>query len=131
MKNKFYLLDTNVVVNLFRGNQQTLDKLNEIEQLNISSIVYGELSYGVENATNKEKHIKQLISFSKSCSIIPVTKSTSKIYGIIKTQLKTKGKPIPENDIWIAAHTIEHNAVLLSDDKHFKLIEGLLTEQII
>ena len=44
---------------------------------------------------------------------MPITKSTSKIYGKIKTQLKVKGKPIPENDIWTAAHSIEHNAVLL------------------
>ncbi len=52
------------------------------------------------------------------------------IYGKIKTQLKIKGKPIPENDIWIAAQAIEYDFVLLSNDKHFKMITGLLTEEI-
>ena len=50
---------------------------------------------------------------------MPITKSTSKIYGKIKTKLKQIGKLIPENDIWIAAHSIEHNAFLLSNDKHY------------
>ena len=130
MEQKIYLLDTNVVVDLFRNKLQTIDRLVKIKQLNISAVVFGELIYGAENSANREKHLKQLSAFSKSCSILPITKATSKIYGKIKTQLKAKGKPIPENDIWIAAHAIEHNSVLLSNDKHLKLIEGLLIEEI-
>ncbi len=126
-----YLLDTNVVIDLLRNKQQPKVKLYKIEQLNISAIVFGELTYGAENAIKSEKHLKQLFTFSQSCSIIPITKSTSKIYGKLKKQLKIKGKPIPENDIWIAAHAIEHNAILLSNDKHLKFVEGLLVEEII
>ena len=84
----------------------------------------------MENATNKEKHLKQLNEFLSLCLIIPVTRKTSKIYGNIKSKLKAAGTPIPENDIWIAAQTIEHEATLLSNDKHFKLIQNLRTENI-
>ncbi len=126
---KKYLLDTNVVIDLFRKNQKTIDKLIKIDKFNILSIVFGELTYGIENSFNKELHLKQLNAFSKTCSILPITESTSKIYGKIKAQLKTKGKPIPENDIWIAAHSIEHNSILLSNDAHLKLVEGLSIEK--
>ncbi len=118
MKNINYLLDTNIVIDLFREKRKTIDKLVKIKQLNISTIVLGELIYGAENSTNREKHLKQISAFSKYCSILPITEFTSKIYGKLKTQLKKKGKPIPENDIWIAAHAIEHNYILLSNDKH-------------
>lgn len=126
-----YLLDTNIVIDLFHNNKQIVTKLRKIKPLYISSIVFGELSYGVEKAMRKEKHLKQLLEFTKLCSVIPITKATSIIYGKLKKQLKIKGKPIPENDIWIAAHAIEYNAILLSNDKHLKFVDGLLVEDII
>ena len=46
-------------------------------------------------------------------------------YGEIKNSLKEKGKPIPENDIWIAAIAKEHNLVLITKDKHFKLVDDI------
>lgn len=131
MKKKTYSLDTNIVIDLFRNKSETIDKLTQVGILNISAIVLGELTYGAENSTNRTKHLKQISEFSKSCVILPITKATSSIYGKIKAQLKTIGKPIPENDIWIAANAIEHNTILLSNDKHLILIKDLLTEKII
>ncbi len=131
MKNTNYLLDTNIVIDIFRKNNKTIDKLIKIKQLNISAVVLGELIYGAENSSNKEKHLSQITEFSKSCSVLPITESTSEMYGKIKSELKKIGKPIPENDIWIAANAIEHGYTLLSNDKHLKLIEGLLIEQTI
>jgi len=48
--------------------------------------------------------------------------------GIVKDQLRKIGKPIPENDIWIAALTLQHNLSLATRDKHFENIEGLVIE---
>jgi tRNA(fMet)-specific endonuclease VapC len=64
--------------------------------------------------------------------VIPILKSsdtTSMLYGEIKTELKKKGKPIPENDIWIAALAKEHDLVLVTRDKHFEEIEDLKVEK--
>ena len=130
MSGNSYLLDTNIVIDFFRNSQKTKDKLKEIDQLSTSAIVLGELIYGAENSSNREKHIKQINDFSRSCFVLPITEETSKIYGKIKTQLKTDGHPIPENDIWIAAHAIESNFILLSNDTHFQLISDLLIEKI-
>ena len=61
----------------------------------------------------------------ETIKIVAVTHETSKIFGKIKNELKLKGKMIPLNDIWIAAHAIETESVLLSFDKHFLNISKL------
>ncbi|TDA70360.1 MAG: type II toxin-antitoxin system VapC family toxin [Clostridia bacterium] len=53
---------------------------------------------------------------------------TAYYYGQVKAQLKVKGHPIPENDIWIAAAALQHGLTLVSRDTHFKPIEGLSLE---
>jgi len=129
MEEKIYLIDTNIIVDLFRNIQKVKKKLLKLNSINISVIVYGELIYGIENSSQKEKHLNELNNFLKSCLIIPITKNTAKTYGKIKTALKKQGTPIPENDIWIAAQAIEQGAVLLSNDKHFDLIKDLQLEK--
>ncbi len=84
-KERIYLLDTNVIIDFFRGNALTKKRILKFQSLNISSFVYGELIYGIENASHKDRHKKQLDNFIKSCLIIPVTKETPKIYGKLKT----------------------------------------------
>jgi tRNA(fMet)-specific endonuclease VapC len=46
-------------------------------------------------------------------------------YGIIKKYLRSKGRPLPENDIWLAALARQHGLVLLTRDRHFQEIERL------
>jgi len=53
---------------------------------------------------------------------------TAREYGQIKNSLRAKGKPIPENDIWIAAIAIQYDLTLVTRDGHFTEIEGLATE---
>ena len=50
-------------------------------------------------------------------------------YGKIKNQLKEKGQPIPENDIWIAAIAQQYDLTLVTDDLHFDTITGLKIEK--
>ena len=44
----------------------------------------------------------------------------------IAASLRAKGRPIPANDIWIAAHALEAGADLVSYDRHFDQIDGLV-----
>ncbi|HES59885.1 MAG: PIN domain-containing protein [Calditrichaceae bacterium] len=57
--------------------------------------------------------------------ILAATNETSEIFGIIKSELKKQGKPIPINDVWIAAHVLETGSVLITYDKHFFQIPGI------
>ena len=118
------LLDTNIIIDWFRGDEKTISFLNNFD-FEIPVIVIGELFYGAENSSKKEKYFEQIKSFIKEVSIINSTNETAKIYASIKSQLKQEGKPIPENDIWIAAIAIENNKSLVTNDQHFTLIKGL------
>ena len=58
-------------------------------------------------------------------TVLPCDRDTARYYGLIKNQLRQQGKPIPENDIWVAATAQQHNLCLISRDKHFTQIEDL------
>jgi tRNA(fMet)-specific endonuclease VapC len=54
--------------------------------------------------------------------------ATALEYGYVKTGLKKRGKPIPENDVWIAACAFQHDLILVTRDGHFEYVEGLRFE---
>lgn len=118
------VLDTNIIIDLFRGDEKTKLFLNDFV-FEIPVFVAGELFYGAENASNREKHLQQVEKFIEGFSIINSTEDTARIYASIKSLLKLQGKPIPENDIWIAAIAIENNKSLVTNDQHFSLIKNL------
>lgn len=120
-----YLLDTNVVIELFKGNKAIADKINNLKQFYISSIVLGELYIGVNRVTNKAKHLKKLQSFLELCTIVSIDNITAKLYGETVAALYAKGNPIPTNDIWIAATAIQHNFILVTNDQHFNYIKAV------
>ncbi len=122
------LLDTNIVIEIFAGNPKLSKRLDLFQELFIPSIVLGELYVGINRVRNRTKHLQILNSFISLVNIIPVDEATSKIYGEIVAALFKKGKPIPSNDVWIAALAIQHQVALLTRDKHFNEIEGLLLE---
>lgn len=126
--NKFFL-DTNIIIDLFAGNKIIADKVNELATFYISSIVLGELYIGVNRVSNKLKHLKILESFLNLCVIVEVDAVTSMHYGEITAALFKKGKPIPTNDIWIAATVKQHNLILITQDKHFHEIESIIVEK--
>lgn len=120
------LLDTNIVIALFAQDQNVIQELNKAEKVFVASIVMGELYYGAYNSNKADENIKHLDSFRDSNSVLRIDALTAKQYGQIKQQLKAKGKPIPENDIWIAALAMQFELTLVSRDKHFTDIDGLL-----
>lgn len=123
-------LDTNIIVELLRGNSRVSSYLAENKNFVISAIVLGELEFGVQNAKQYVKHTKQLKDFMVGVQVISLDQQTAVLYGKIKTELRKLGKPIPDNDIWIAALTMQYNATLLTNDAHFKNIEALDFKQI-
>ncbi len=125
MKN--ILLDTNAYSALRQGDQKIFDVICDAQKIYISSIVMGELYAGFFNGVKTEKNVKQLHCFLEKGSVEPafVTDETAEIYGHLFTVLKKNGTPLPLNDIWIAAQTMELGAVLISYDKHFKNIAGI------
>ena len=119
MKN--ILLDTNAYVNLLAGDQIILEFLSQAENVYMSTIVLGELFSGFRGGTKQQSNIKMLNKFlsKPTINIVNVSRDTAEIFAEVKNYLKTKGKPIPINDVWIAAHAVETSSILISYDKHF------------
>ena len=122
------LLDTNVYVALMRGHPGVAARVRRSEQVLISTIVVGELLFGFHHGSRLEKNLRQLEELLENpyVDLIPVTYTTADRFGRISAALRKKGRPVPTNDIWIAAHTMETGAELLSFDRHFSHIDGLV-----
>jgi tRNA(fMet)-specific endonuclease VapC len=120
-----YLLDTNIVIALFDKDKNVIKHIQKAESIHIPAIVIGELHYGAYNSTKQKENIEKLNQFQQDASILDCDASTGNHYGQIKKELKDKGNPIPENDIWIAALAKQHDLELVSRDKHFEKIDNL------
>lgn len=119
------LLDTNVIIELFKGNSIITESIESLQTVNIPFAVLGELLLGAYRSSNPEKHTKQVNSFLRKCNVLVADDITADNYALIKTSLLNKGNPIPENDIWIAAIAKQYYLTLITNDKHFSVIEGL------
>jgi tRNA(fMet)-specific endonuclease VapC len=119
------LLDTNIVIEVFDGNKSIADKINKLPDFYISSVVLGELYIGINRVVNKAIHLKKLNDFLKLCTVLDADSNTAKHYGEMMAALYKKGKPVPTNDVWIAAVALQHDLTLVTRDKHFQEIEGL------
>lgn len=125
-----YLLDSNIIIDLFRGDKKVVSIVQKIETVYIPVIVIGELFFGANKSNRTTTRITEIEQFEEEVIILDITRSTAQIYGEIKDQLRQKGKPIPENDIWIAAIAKEHQLTLLTKDKHFKFIDQIEIEKL-
>lgn len=131
MEVKKILLDTNAYIDFLRGNRQILEVMSDCESLFMSFFVLGELYCGFKKGSQETKNANQLKSFllKPSVSIAIPTTDTPVIFGEIKKGLRDMGKPIPTNDVWIAAQAKESGAWLVTLDRHFADIPGLLLWQ--
>ncbi|MFW5761645.1 MAG: type II toxin-antitoxin system VapC family toxin [Cyclobacteriaceae bacterium] len=116
---KAYLIDTNIIIDFFAKDISLVDKLTS-ENIKLPAVVVGELFYGAMSSTRKMQRVEQIDRFIDNFEIVSIDEFTSKYYGEIKASLKKAGTPIPENDIWIAALSIQHNLVLATRDNHFQ-----------
>lgn len=123
------VLDTNVYCLCDMGNEAALLLLEESSSFYLPSIVYGELYYGFRHGSRFEKNLKHLEKFilQFGVEVIDVTLEVARKFGDIYTSLRKKGRPIPTNDIWIAACCMEVGGTLLTVDQHFKEVEQIQT----
>ncbi len=91
-------------------------------------IVLGELHYGARKSTRTEENLIRLEAFTESSNVLPRNATTARIYGATRDALRRKSRPIPENDIWIAAIALQNGLILVSRDSHFEHVEGLRLE---
>ena len=120
-------LDTNTYTVFKRGLLPCVELVQCAERLLISSTVIGELLAGFACGTREARNREELSQFLASPLIdhCPCSLATADTYALIYRDLRRKGRPIPTNDIWIAASAVEMGSVLFSFDAHFQQIDGL------
>jgi tRNA(fMet)-specific endonuclease VapC len=123
-----YLLDSNIIIALFAGDTDVLTAANDAEEVFIPSIVIGELYYGAQKSGKRQANIARIDKLVAANVILVCDEETARGYGEIKHQLRVKGQPIPENDIWIAALARQHELTLVTRGKHFAEVESLDVE---
>ena len=121
------LLDTNAYSALMRGHEEVAERVRRAERVVLSAVVAGELLLGFRLGTRLKKNTAELAAFLDNpyVSLVPVTPTTADRFARIAAALRARGRSIPTNDIWIAAHAMETGAELLSFDAHFEAIDGL------
>ena len=123
-----FLLDTNIVSAWLQGDTAIADNIDKATAVYIPIIVIGELYYGASFSAQVQKNTENVKKITSRYQILSIDEETTVMYGKIKASLRKKGKPIPENDIWIAAIAMQFNLSLVTRDKHFTEIKGMLLE---
>ncbi len=121
-------LDTNAYSALGNGKAEVIRVLEMAEEVVVPAVVVGELVFGFLRGNRFRRNEDDLKRFLAQDGVhfTPVTPDIAERYGYVKAALAQKGRPIPENDIWIAATALETGTRLLSYDAHFDEIGGLV-----
>ena len=122
------MLDTSGYAGVKMGNPEIVEYLTRANVIFISPIVLGELMFGFINGDRFKQNMDELDQFLNHEAVeeIQIGKITADRYSRIAAQLKRNGTPIPANDIWIAAQAMEYGAELVTMDRHFEKISGLV-----
>ena len=119
-----YCLDTSAYSCFKRGDPQVVELIDRAEWVGVPATTIGELQCGFLQGARLVKNEAELRQFLHSpvVEVLTIDESVARIYADIVTDLKKKGRPIPTNDIWIAAAAARSGAPVLTYDPHFKLI---------
>lgn len=123
------MVDTNAYVAFKRGDAGAVEIVRLADRLGVPAVVLGELLAGFAGGTREATNRAELADFlaSRRVSVLPVGERTAEYYAMTFQGLRRKGRPIPTNDLWIAATAQEHGYRLFTRDDHFRAVEGLLT----
>ena len=84
-------------------------KLAAAEEAFVPSLAIGELYYGAEKSTRPEENVGRIEQFASVITVLGCDTQTARSYGQVKNQLRVKGRPIPENDLWMINRSIADN----------------------
>ncbi|MGO9646838.1 MAG: type II toxin-antitoxin system VapC family toxin [Terriglobales bacterium] len=118
------ILDTNALSAVADDDPGAVAVLASADQMVLPVIVLGEYRHGIAQSRHRASYENWLAGLLNDCMVLDIQEPTTHYYAEICLELKRKGKPIPTNDIWIAALCRQHSLPLLSRDRHFDLVAG-------
>ena len=126
---KRLVLDANALISLFDGDAAVAEAMSHAETVLIPAVVLGEVRLGFDGtrrAQTAEAALERLLDRA-NVEVLSVTEETASFFVTIMRLLKKNGTPIPTDDVWIAAGTLESGSVLFTRDRHFDRIPILRT----
>jgi tRNA(fMet)-specific endonuclease VapC len=123
-----FLLDTNVAIAFLNGDAAVVERFQAAAEILLSSTVVGELYFGAQKSARAAANLARIDNLSERVVVLECNAETARQYGRIKNALRLKGRPIPENDIWIAASALQYDLILATRDAHFAEVDGLKME---
>ena len=119
------ILDTNALSAVADGESSVVDRIGKAERIAVPVVVLGEYRFGIAQSRHRASYESWLKEWIAVVSVLNIDEETTHSYSTIGLELKKEGKPIPANDLWIAALCRQHSLPLLSRDRHFDAILGL------
>ena len=120
-------IDTSAYSHFQRGHPEAVEALDAAEWLGMPAVTLGELHVGFAlggRRTQNEDELRQFLS-NPIVTVLDVDRQVSRLYAEIVVELRRAGKPIPTNDIWIAATAARAGAAVLTYDPHFASISRI------
>ncbi|MGB2672076.1 MAG: type II toxin-antitoxin system VapC family toxin [Candidatus Acidiferrum sp.] len=118
-------MDTNALSAAAEEHAGVVGILAGAQQLALPVVVIGEYRYGISQSRHRARYRQWLDDLIQDCVVLDVTEQTTHYYATINVELRQAGKPIPTNDLWIAALCRQHGVPLLSRDRHFDVVAGI------
>jgi tRNA(fMet)-specific endonuclease VapC len=122
-------LDTSAAIHFLNGNLTITEKILALPDVILPIVVVGELLFGAENSSRPLQNLPRYLEFIAACKTVPLGRETAALYAQTRLTLKRKGRPIPMNDVWIAAQCLEHGWILVTNDTDFDAVDGLSLER--
>jgi tRNA(fMet)-specific endonuclease VapC len=119
-------VDTNIVIAFLNGDESILEKFESTDRILLPFPAKGELLFGAMCSARAAQNVDRLQKLFLQFETIHSSLDVEVRYAETKSKLKTKGRPIPENDIWIAACAQSADVPLSSRDEHFRAIDDLI-----
>jgi tRNA(fMet)-specific endonuclease VapC len=122
------VLDTNAAISVLNDTAGFGLWVQHFEELFLPVPAIGELRFGALKSRRASENLRRIDALVSRCQILEIRLETTLVYARLRLDLRRKGKPIPENDLWIAALCVEHGLPLATTDGHFEPIEELRIE---
>jgi tRNA(fMet)-specific endonuclease VapC len=119
------ILDTNALSAVADGENSAIELVARAERLAVPVIVLGEYRLGIAQSRHRTSYESWLRQWIAAVLVLDIDEETTHSYAAIGLELKKAGRPIPTNDLWVAALCRQHSLLLLSRDRHFDLVSGI------
>jgi len=125
---KRIIIDTNFYVAFKRNDAEAVNLLQRADYIGVNTVILGELLAGFRCGNKERDNRAELDRFLDSArvNLLVVDDETSEFYAQVFSELRQKGRPIPSNDLWLAASALQHGLALATFDDHFTHISSIL-----